>query len=49
VERLAAGYEDILVAVFVELFAGESAIESLEAQARDVEEPQPFVFGCPPE
>jgi hypothetical protein len=27
----------------------ESAIQSFEAQARDVEEPQPFVLGCPPE
>src|SRR6058998_374728 len=49
VERLAAGHEDVLVAVVVERFAGESAIESFQPQARDVEESQPFVFGCPPE
>src|SRR5437868_15060555 len=49
VERLAAGHEDVLVAVVVERFAGESAIESFQLQARDVEESQPFVLGCPPE
>src|SRR6266498_2922648 len=48
-EFLAAGHEDVLVAVVVERFAGESAIESFQPQARDVEEPQPFVLGCPPE
>src|SRR5438874_855348 len=48
-ERLLTGHEDVLTAVVVERFPGESAIESFEAQARDVEEPQPFVFGCPPE
>jgi hypothetical protein len=49
VERLASGHEDVLWAVVVERFAGESAVESFQPQARDVEEPQPFVFGCPPE
>ena len=49
VERLASGHEDVLAAVVVERFAGESAVESFQPQARDVEEPQPFVFGCPPE
>jgi hypothetical protein len=49
VERLAAGHEDVFVAVVVERFAGESAIESFQPQARDVEESQPFVLGCPPE
>ena len=48
-ERLPTGYEDVLTAVVVERFPGESAMESFEAQARDVEEPQPFVLGCPPE
>src|SRR4051795_11003432 len=48
-DRLPAGDEDVLTAVVVERFPGESAIESFEAQARDVEEPQPFVLGCPPE
>ena len=48
-EFLAAGHEDVLVAVVVERFAGESAIESFQPQARDVEESQPFVLGCPPE
>ena len=33
-----------LTAVVVERFPGESAIESFEAQARDVEEPQPFAL-----
>ena len=47
--RLATGQEDVLGAVVVERFAGESAIESFQPQARDVEEPQPFVLGCPPE
>src|SRR5690349_14868388 len=47
--RLPTGHEDVFTAVVVERFPGESAIESLEAQARDVEEPQPFVLGCPPE
>jgi hypothetical protein len=44
-----AGHEDVLVAVVVERLTGESAIESFQPQARDVEEPQPFVLGCPPE
>src|SRR5947208_171683 len=48
-ERLPTGHEDVLTAVVVERFPGESAIESFEAQARDVEKPQPFVLGCPPE
>src|SRR4029453_14468599 len=48
-ERLPTGHEDVLTAAVVERFPGESAIESFEAQARDVEEPQPFVLGCPPE
>src|SRR5205807_10444082 len=48
-ERLPTGHEDVLTAVVVERFPGESAIESFEAQARDGEEPQPFVLGCPPE
>src|SRR4051794_3610007 len=48
-ERLPTGNEDVLTAVVVERFAGESAIESFEVQPRDVEEPQPFVLGCPPE
>src|SRR5438105_12484869 len=48
-ERLPTGHEDVLTAVVVERFPGESAVESFQAQARDVEEPQPFVFGCPPE
>src|SRR5215218_9704734 len=48
-ERLPTGHEDVLTAVVVERFPGESAIESFEAQTRDVEEPQPFVLGCPPE
>ena len=47
--RLATGQEDVLGAVVVERFAGESAIESYQPQARDVEEPQRFVLGCPPE
>jgi Winged helix DNA-binding domain len=46
---LPTGHEDVLTAVVVERFAGESAVESLEAEARDVEEPQPLVLGCPPE
>jgi hypothetical protein len=45
-ERLPTGHEDVLTAVVVERFPGESAIESFQAQARDVEEPQPFVLGC---
>ncbi len=48
-ERLPTGDEDVLTAVVVERFPGESAIESFEAQARDLEEPKPFVLGCPPE
>src|SRR5438132_8251653 len=48
-ERLLTGHEDVLTAVVVERFPGESAIESFEVQARDVEESQPFVLGCPPE
>ena len=36
---LATGHEDVLTAVVVERFPGESAIESFEAHARDVEEP----------
>src|SRR5918911_1078613 len=46
---LAAGHEDVLVAVVVERLAGESAVESFEVQASDVEQPQPFVLGGPPE
>src|ERR671926_456102 len=48
-ERLTTGHEDVLTAVVVERFPGESAIESFQPQARDVEETQPFVLGCPPE
>src|SRR5438105_8071121 len=48
-DRLPTGHEDVLTAVVVERFPGESAIESFEAQARDVEEPQPFILGRPPE
>jgi hypothetical protein len=40
VERSASGHEDVLWAVVVERFPGESAIESFESQARDVEEPR---------
>ena len=40
---------DVTANKVVERFPGESAIESFEAQARDVEEPQPFVLGRPPE
>src|SRR5262245_48216664 len=47
--RSAAGDKDVLTAVIVEGFPVESAIESFQVQARDVEEPQPFVLGCPPE
>ncbi len=47
--RLSTGDEDVLAAVVVERFPVESAIESFEVQARDVEESQPFVLGCPPE
>ncbi len=46
---LATGHEDVLGAVVVERLASESAIESFQTQARDVQEPQPFVLGCPPE
>jgi hypothetical protein len=42
VERSPSGREDVLRAVVVERFAGESAVESFQPQARDVEEPQPF-------
>jgi len=35
------GDEDVLTAVLVERFPVESAIESFEVQARDIEEPQP--------
>jgi hypothetical protein len=33
VERLASGHEDVLWAVVVERFAGESAVESFQPQA----------------
>jgi hypothetical protein len=45
---LPTGHEDVFTTVVVERFARESAVESFEAQARDVEEPQPFVLGGPP-
>src|SRR5689334_7617277 len=45
----AAGDEDVLEAVVVERFAGESAVESFQPKASDVEKAQPFVLGCPPE
>src|SRR6266480_7972743 len=48
-ERLPTGHEDVLTAVVVERLPGESAVESFQPQARDVEEPQPFVLGRPPE
>jgi len=48
-EALAAGDENVLTAVVVERFPIESAVESFQTQARDVEETQPFVLGCPPE
>jgi hypothetical protein len=41
---LATGHEDVLRAVVVERLAGESAIESFQTQARDVQKPQPFVL-----
>src|SRR5687768_18436387 len=47
--RLSTGHEDVLTAFVVERFPIESAVESFEAQAGDVEESQPFVLGCPPE
>src|SRR3954454_9996051 len=46
--RLPTGHEDVLTAVVVERFPGEPAIESFEAEARDVEEPEPFVLRRPP-
>src|SRR5262245_5926960 len=46
---LATGDEDVLAAVVVERLSLESAVESFEVQARDVEESQPFVLGRPPE
>src|SRR5689334_21075148 len=46
---LSPGDEDVLRAVVVEWFPIESAIESFQAQASDVEKSQPFVLGCPPE
>jgi hypothetical protein len=36
---LSTGHEDVLTAVVVERFSIESAVESFEAQARDVERP----------
>ena len=33
----------------MERLASESAIESFQTQARDVQKPQPFVLGCPPQ
>ena len=39
-ERLAAGYEDVLWAVVVERLPGESAIESFQPQARDLGKPE---------
>src|SRR4051812_2912636 len=46
---LPTGDEDVLAAVVVQRFAGESAVERLQAEARNVEEPQPFVLRRPPE
>jgi hypothetical protein len=46
--RLSTGHEDVLTAVVLERFPAESAVESFESQARDVEQTQPFVLGCRP-
>ena len=44
-----AGDEHVLLAVVGERFAGEAAVEALESEAGDVDEPEPFVLGRPPE
>jgi len=36
-------------AAVAEQFTGEPAMESFQSLARNVEGPQPFVFGSPPE
>jgi hypothetical protein len=45
----AADHEDVLAAVVVERFPRESAVERFQLQSRDVDQPEPFVLGRPPE
>src|SRR5712691_12308109 len=47
--RSAAGDEDVFAAVVVERLSVEATEESLELKPRDIEEPEPFVLGCPPQ
>lgn len=45
----AAGDEYVFAAVVRERLAGESSIERLQAQTRDVDQPEPLVLLRPPE
>jgi hypothetical protein len=42
------GDEDVFAAVVGERFAVEAAVQGLQLDAGDLEEPEPFVFRCPP-
>ena len=45
----AVGDEDVFAAVVVERLSVEATEESLELEPRYIEEPEPFVLGCPPQ
>src|SRR5712691_2397226 len=47
--RSAAGDEDVFAAVVVDRLSVEATEESLELEPRYIEEPEPFVLGCPPQ
>ena len=45
----AAGDEHVFAAVAGIRLAGEAAVERLQLEAADVEEPRPLLLGCPPQ
>ena len=47
--RSAAGDEDVFAALVVERLPVEATEENLEFESRDIEQPEPFVLGRPPE
>ena len=41
--------EHVFRAVVPERFAGKAAVQRLHPKARDIDEREPFILGCPPE
>jgi len=44
-----AGDEHVFLAVVGDRFVGEAAVQVLQFEAGDVDEPEPLVLGCPPQ